>query len=316
MNPFEQYKPPYNSVEDMYNTNHKRYRVWFILFITFLSIIMVTTIIAVVHLVYFKDGYIDGVRNILTDPSINAKQKLSTAKSYWTRSLTINVCYLVAIIGFLVWFIVNFAKCVKAKDYSKFSPTYIFIFPLIVFFIVIYFFFTFSAALFRSWNVALFITITNAVLIVITNIVAFSKIRGIVYEFNRLKAALNSPVQQFSDLINSVNGNVANNPYDASAYGYKVDDQNPINENQNLQSARSLDEIYYNDMLNKLDQDKLIDMAKKLNIFEPETLSRAALTAKIVDIFVAKGQENNPNTKLNKKASDDKKSSDDDKPIQ
>ena len=69
-------------------------------------------------------------------------------------------------------------------------------------------------------------------------------------------------------------------------------------------------------MLNKLDQDKLIDMAKKLNIFEPETLSRAALTAKIVDIFVAKGQENNPNTKPNKKASDDKKSSDDDKPIQ
>ena len=58
MNPFEQYKPPYNSVEDMYNTNHKRYRVWFILFITFLSIIMVTTIIAVVHLVYFLDGYI------------------------------------------------------------------------------------------------------------------------------------------------------------------------------------------------------------------------------------------------------------------
>ena len=204
MNPFEQYKPPYNSVEDMYNTNHKRYRVWFILFITFLSIIMVTTIIAVVHLVYFKDGYIDGVRNILTDPSINAQQKLSTAKSYWTRSLTINVCYLVAIIGFLVWFIVNFAKCVKAKDYSKFSPTYIFIFPLIVFFIVIYFFFTFSAALFRSWNVALFITITNAVLIVITNIVAFSKIRGIVYEFNRLKAALNSPVQQFSDLISKI----------------------------------------------------------------------------------------------------------------
>ena len=111
MNPeFNEYKPQYGNVQEMFKAKNKNAIPWFISLLVIFVVMIFVQSAGIIHGFVLRESYIENINNLL-----EKKDALLADKAY--RSLLITSSfYLVVLLVVTFWYIASFAKCIKNKD--------------------------------------------------------------------------------------------------------------------------------------------------------------------------------------------------------
>ncbi|MDD1378219.1 hypothetical protein PT310_01075 [Metamycoplasma hyosynoviae] len=280
MNPeFTPQIPPYQDAKEMYEKNKRSYIPWFIGYLLILTVMFFITMTAILHLFIKKDVYITEYTKIWS--SVANVEPATRAFTQWKVNIIENFVYFIAILGIIIWYIINFAKSVMNKDFGKFQPAFFYTLSFITFILIFNIFFNYRSLFnISAWNVAYILLLVN-VGIFLFSFVIFYIIKRIVGEFIKLRILLNSKEAmgngQFFNFDGSGNFNKAN---DINLNDLNSEPNSTLSEQANKTNAD-----FYKSNLNSLSLDKLIIMAQKLNIYGAESFSKEQLIEKISHIF-------------------------------
>ena len=307
MNPeFNEYKPQYGNVQEMFKAKNKNATPWFISLLVIFVVMIFVQLAGIIHGFVLRESYIENINNLL-----EKKDALLADKAY--RSLLITSSfYLVVLLVVTFWYIASFAKCIKNKDYSLFSSILLFIIPFIFFVILVNFIFNWNQILnLRSWNLIQITSLVNSLIFVFSYPFIFRQIKKVISEFYKLKAYYRNI--QNGGLFNQLFSSNQKNNQTTENNGNNVVLNEQISQNSNDRDSKF---NYYKNNLSTLEKENLVIMAKKLNIYNPEEFSKEQLIEKIALLFSdnntnevkESSSNNNSNETIETKASNDKES--------
>ncbi len=325
MNPeFNEYKPQYGNVQEMFKAKNKNAIPWFISLLVIFVVMIFVQSAGIIHGFVLRESYIENINNLL-----EKKDALLADKAY--RSLLITSSfYLVVLLVVTFWYIASFAKCIKNKDYSLFSSILLFVIPFIFFVIIVNFIFNWNQILnLRSWNLIQITSLVNSLIFVFSYPFIFRQIKKVISEFYKLKAyyrsiqnggLFNQLFSQFSQQNDNQSFSNQKNNQTTENNGNNVVLNEQMNQNSNTQDSKF---NYYKNNLSTLEKENLVIMAKKLNIYNPEEFSKEQLIEKIALLFSdnntnevkESSSNNNSNETIETKVSNDKESLKDEKDI-
>lgn len=325
MNPeFNEYKPQYGNVQEMFKAKNKNATPWFISLLVIFVVMIFVQLAGIIHGFVLRESYIENINNLL-----EKKDALLADKAY--RSLLITSSfYLVVLLVVTFWYIASFAKCIKNKDYSLFSSILLFIIPFIFFVILVNFIFNWNQILnLRSWNLIQITSLVNSLIFVFSYPFIFRQIKKVISEFYKLKAyyrsiqnggLFNQLFSQFSQQNDNQSFSNQKNNQTTENNGNNVVLNEQTSQNSNAQDSKF---NYYKNNLSTLEKENLVIMAKKLNIYNPEEFSKEQLIEKIALLFSdnntnevkESSSNNNSNETIETKVSNDKESLKDEKDI-
>lgn len=319
MNPeFNEYKPQYGNVQEMFKAKNKNATPWFISLLVIFVVMIFVQLAGIIHGFVLRESYIENINNLL-----EKKDALLADKAY--RSLLITSSfYLVVLLVVTFWYIASFAKCIKNKDYSLFSSILLFIIPFIFFVILVNFIFNWNQILnLRSWNLIQITSLVNSLIFVFSYPFIFRQIKKVISEFYKLKAYYRS-IQNgglFNQLFSQFAQQNDNQSFSSNQKNNQATENNgnnvvlneQTNQNSNTQDSKF---NYYKNNLSTLEKENLVIMAKKLNIYNPEEFSKEQLIEKIALLFSdnntnevkESSSDNNSNETIETKVSNDKES--------
>lgn len=325
MNPeFNEYKPQYGNVQEMFKAKNKNAIPWFISLLVIFVVMIFVQLAGIIHGFVLRESYIENINNLL-----EKKDALLADKAY--RSLLITSSfYLVVLLVVTFWYIASFAKCIKNKDYSLFSSILLFVIPFIFFVIIVNFIFNWNQILnLRSWNLIQITSLVNSLIFVFSYPFIFRQIKKVISEFYKLKAyyrsiqnggLFNQLFSQFSQQNDNQSFSNQKNNQTTENNGNNVVLNEQMSQNSNTQDSKF---NYYKNNLSTLEKENLVIMAKKLNIYNPEEFSKEQLIEKIALLFSdnntnevkESSSNNNSNETIETKVSNDKESLKDEKDI-
>ena len=318
MNPeFNEYKPQYGNVQEMFKAKNKNATPWFISLLVIFVVMIFVQLAGIIHGFVLRESYIENINNLL-----EKKDALLADKAY--RSLLITSSfYLVVLLVVTFWYIASFAKCIKNKDYSLFSSILLFIIPFIFFVILVNFIFNWNQILnLRSWNLIQITSLVNSLIFVFSYPFIFRQIKKVISEFYKLKAYYRS-IQNgglFNQLFSQFAQQNDNQSFSSNQKNNQTTENNGnnvvLNEQTNHSNAQDSKFNYYKNNLSTLEKENLVIMAKKLNIYNPEEFSKEQLIEKIALLFSdnntnevkESSSNNNSNETIETKVSNDKES--------
>lgn len=325
MNPeFNEYKPQYGNVQEMFKAKNKNAIPWFISLLVIFVVMIFVQLAGIIHGFVLRESYIENINNLLE------KKDASLADKAYRSLLITSSFYLVVLLVVTFWYIASFAKCIKNKDYSLFSSILLFVIPFIFFVIIVNFIFNWNQILnLRSWNLIQITSLVNSLIFVFSYPFIFRQIKKVISEFYKLKAyyrsiqnggLFNQLFSQFSQQNDNQSFSNQKNNQTTENNGNNVVLNEQMSQNSNTQDSKF---NYYKNNLSTLEKENLVIMAKKLNIYNPEEFSKEQLIEKIALLFSdnntnevkESSSNNNSNETIETKVSNDKESLKDEKDI-
>lgn len=325
MNPeFNEYKPQYGNVQEMFKAKNKNATPWFISLLVIFVVMIFVQLAGIIHGFVLRESYIENINNLLE------KKDASLADKAYRSLLITSSFYLVVLLVVTFWYIASFAKCIKNKDYSLFSSILLFVIPFIFFVIIVNFIFNWNQILnLRSWNLIQITSLVNSLIFVFSYPFIFRQIKKVISEFYKLKAyyrsiqnggLFNQLFSQFSQQNDNQSFSNQKNNQTTENNGNNVVLNEQMSQNSNTQDSKF---NYYKNNLSTLEKENLVIMAKKLNIYNPEEFSKEQLIEKIALLFSdnntnevkESSSNNNSNETIETKVSNDKESLKDEKDI-
>lgn len=318
MNPeFNEYKPQYGNVQEMFKAKNKNATPWFISLLVIFVVMIFVQLAGIIHGFILRESYIENINNLLE------KKDASLADKAYRSLLITSSFYLVVLLVVTFWYIASFAKCIKNKDYSLFSSILLFIIPFIFFVILVNFIFNWNQILnLRSWNLIQITSLVNSLIFVFSYPFIFRQIKKVISEFYKLKAyyrsiqnggLFNQLFNQFAQQNDNQSFSNQKNNQTTENNGNNVVLNEQMNQNSNTQDSKF---NYYKNNLSTLEKENLVIMAKKLNIYNPEEFSKEQLIEKIALLFSdnntnevkESSSNNNSNETIETKVSNDEES--------
>ncbi|BAP39704.1 hypothetical protein [Metamycoplasma canadense] len=288
----------YNSTQDLYEKNKKRFKIWWILFTTFLISIVVFFCAVFIEYAINKVSYINqyliliGVEKVV-DPE-------GAVNTFYTRNFITSISSLLISLAMVIWHSISLISAMKQKDYSRYSNWLSLIYSIVITVNIINLIFSSNRFKIESWNVYSILNIVITIFIIVGYFVCYLPCSKIIRLFKTLKMHIqlkqitSSPMNVFDSLFKeNIQSPEISNP----------EDTNDIQKSNSKEDFTSL----YKSKLETLDDKKLILMAEKLNIFGAKELSRHELIEKISSIF----EEREKNQKEETKKNNEEKKSDD-----
>ncbi|AWX69735.1 hypothetical protein [[Mycoplasma] anseris] len=300
--------PAYTSCEEMFEANNKKhYLKWSIIFIVLLAVSILlylsSLITFVVQLEVIKTTiFQEAVKN----NNFNQAQFDANWKSFILKTASIFSIIVLAYLTMFIWFIVDIIKIQKAKNYAKSSRFMAFFMNILFFIPVLMSFFnllwnpiTFFESFKWTHNI---LNILGTLVFVVGYLVGFVLFKRIVAQFRRLEYELAMNKSGINDIFNTFfGGGQMNNNSETNTSAEPKSEDEPVVMAANQEDLKNSDEINYVEKLKVLSDEKLVEMAKRLNIYGAEDLKREELISKIAASF-AKTEEANVISKQNEKA--------------
>ncbi|MCV3733521.1 hypothetical protein OF363_00520 [Mycoplasma enhydrae] len=268
----------YNTTDELYVHNSKKFNLWWILFTVFLGIVVILMASTVIEYTIRKEHYINNYIELIESLKNKPDDTVAAANSTYLRETLFSVFTFIISVGILIWHIINWVRGIRKKDYSLYSPFLSALYGFLVVFMVINLIWSFGSIFqIPSWNVKKMISLVYTIVLPIGYFVFYWPCAKIIrmFRFVKMQAQMQNMPQEFLSPF----GNRNMNPEVIT----------PTESNPNMvlgvpTMEKSKTDVY-REQLNTLDNEKLVLMAKKLNIFGAEDLSRENLIEKIVLIF-------------------------------
>ncbi|WP_369085675.1 hypothetical protein AB5V95_01560 [Metamycoplasma spumans] len=278
----------YNSAEELFNENKKKYLIWWILFTAFLGLILFIQYAAIIEQLVNKDNYINGYQSEI------AKENLKiTAYSVYNNVIIGFTAWVAIFSAIYIWHIFSFVKAYNKKDYSQYSfvLTGIFLFA-IIFQVLTLVFSGASYFKFSHWDISKILKSISTLIYIIVYFAVFIQCNKTIKIFRALKIDLmqrniqNDPYYQMFQ--NIMGGNFSQMKQSEEQIKKSFNSTSDI-QNAEFNSAMLAKELpsksEYRSKLELLDHEQLITMAEKLNIFGSRDLTKEQLVDKIASIF-------------------------------
>ncbi|MDI3348184.1 hypothetical protein [Mycoplasmopsis arginini] len=293
----------YNSTQELYDANSKKFKVRWIIFTIFIVIVLALLMAAFIEFSINKQNYISHyiIQISKAYPTLAPSSVRENAEALYVRKFSFSVVMMLLSAGMLVWHTVSLISAMKQKDFTKYSPWLSSIYGFIITFLIINLFFS-SGGFFsiESWNINKLLNVIFTIILPIGYFGLYWPCSRIIKLFRTFK--VNQELLKFQ-----------NNPMNifSQMFGQNENGFNNMTNNSNSpilnQTVDSKEQKYvdYENQLNTLSDEKLILMAEKLNIFGAKELSREQLITKIILIY--RGIDNAKEQSMKEKQAEESK---------
>lgn len=279
----------YKSTTELYEKNKKNIKLRWILFSVFLIAIVILLTAALIEYSANKQNYIANYFIIFSKNKAPSEAE-EISKQLYNQKFAISLVMSLLSAAFFIWHIFSLNSAFKAKDFTKYSRWLSMLYSTILIFTILNLFLSgFSIFRIQSWNINQILSLIFTIILIVGYFTLYWPCSSIIRAFRNFKVQ-----QQFKELqnnpmimFNQMFGNQFNQPNNMDN-DIKHSENNDLdlnkskdNDNQKINN----DDIDYRSQLETLDNEKLIMMAEKLNIFDAKSLERNKLIEKIVIIF-------------------------------
>ncbi|AZZ65321.1 hypothetical protein DMC14_000750 [Metamycoplasma phocicerebrale] len=290
----------YSTTDQLYEDHKKKFSIRWILFTIFLSIVTLLLLTIFIEYAVRKESYIQNylVAISQSNSKLTPTEVQGFARQTYVRTFIISLFSMLLGIAILAFHLVFWIKSLKAKDFSVYSPWLSSIYAFLIFIVAINLFWGIGSLFnIQIWNINRILNLVYTIALPIGYFVFYWPCGKIIkmFRYVKIQAQMQNSgapnFESFAQMMQQENSSKISNNIDQAFISTQAD----INQKNN---------INYRDQLNSLDNEKLILMANKLNIFGAEDLPREKLIDKIILIFET--NEQNKNSNLNKKNSIEK----------
>ncbi|AZG68872.1 hypothetical protein [Mycoplasma struthionis] len=293
----------YNDVNEYYSKNSKRFMAWFASFTAVFAITIILQLTALLHFVINKENYYGHFLSEITN-RFGAGGADENSQRVILRTLSMYSIIFLLTLWVYIWHIYSFARSVIQKNYGNYSMPLLIIYNFVFIFLIINIIFNgTSYFVIAPWDVSKILWTVATIWFIIIYFAVFMRCKKIINSFKYLTAIINQR-QIMSTMANSNDSFMAMlnalQPNQSNTQKPKETEMSQNEQNQNQENS-------YRTKLAKLNQEQLILMAQKLNIFEPEQLKKEELIDKISSIFEDNSKQNENSEEIKQENKDDSK---------